>query len=81
MLQFFFPYTFAAYSFHLPFCVRISEVNHEDEAGFTFMRDIFPGLIYRNLVPKVRVCFSALQRFGVHDENDFVAMSGRGAFC
>ncbi len=40
-------------SFHLPFCVRISEVNHEDEAGFTLMKDLFPGLIFRNLYPKV----------------------------
>ena len=40
-------------SFSLPYYVKISEVDYEDAAGFTFMRQLFPGLIYRNINPKV----------------------------
>ncbi len=40
-------------SFRLQYYVRINEVNHQDEIGFVMMKKLFPGLIYRNISPKV----------------------------
>lgn len=40
-------------SFSLTYYVKIAEVNYEDVGGFTFIPDLFPGIIYRNINPKV----------------------------
>ena len=41
-------------SYKLPWCVKIQQAaDHADEAGFMLLLEIFPGLIYRNIDPKV----------------------------
>ena len=61
------------FSFHLPYRIRIRELDHEDSLGFTSVPDLFPGAIYRMLKPAVAMLIfesGSIMVLGVRDHTD-----------